>query len=93
MRLWAVQQRNGDVMLTALRPKRCAVALTGCDDWYMRHGDPIGVRNLCRDGFRSLTGLEADLLREPVRVELTVDLIDCSGGGEVHDHDHKPEGP
>lgn len=71
MKLWAVRQRNGDVMLTALRPDRCAIRGTGGSDWYMQHGDPIGVRHLCAGGFKALTGIDASELDEPVRVELS----------------------
>jgi hypothetical protein len=71
MKLWAVQQRNGDVMLTALRPGSAEVRGTGVVDWYVQHGDPIGVRNLCPSGFKALTGVDVKQLFEPVQIELT----------------------
>lgn len=71
MKLWAVRQRNGDVMLTALRPAWCEVRGTLTGDWYIQHGDPIGVRGLCPGGFKSMTQIDASELDEPVRVELS----------------------
>lgn len=71
MNLWAVRQRNGDVMLTALRPARCLIRGAAASDWYMQHGDPIGVRNLCPGGFTALTGVDVKQLFEPVQIELS----------------------
>lgn len=71
MKLWAVKQRNGDVMLTAFRPILCEVRGTSFEDWYIKHGDPIGVRGLCPEGFKAMTGIDAKDLHEPVRVEIT----------------------
>lgn len=71
MKLWAVRQRNGDVMLTALRPAWCGVRGTLTGDWYIQHGDPIGVRNLCPGGFKALTGVDVKQLFEPVQIELS----------------------
>ena len=77
MKLWAVKQRNGDFMLTAFKPLKCQVRGTDFSDWYMKQGDPIGVRHLCRRGFETLTGLAASEFGddEMKHIELTVEVL------------------
>lgn len=70
MKLWAVGQDSG-VMLTALKPQRSRVGKTDKYDYYMKAGDPIGVRHLCYIGFYHLTGLHREDIEHPTRIELT----------------------
>lgn len=71
MKLWASKQRSGLYMLTALKPLWREVGRSGQYDWYMRPGDPVGVRHLCELGFCELTGLDPLESGGLVRVELS----------------------
>lgn len=47
MKLFLSRQASGLYMLTAIPPKRHRVGNTSRDDLYVRHGEPIGYRNMC----------------------------------------------
>lgn len=74
MKLWAVGQDAG-VMLTALKPIKAKVGKTDKEDWYIRPGEPIGIRYLCYSGFYTLSGLTKEQLTNPVRVNLKAEVM------------------
>lgn len=76
MLLYAVQQRNGDIMLTHDKPE--LVKIKGADlvDWYALHGDPIATKHLCKAGFEALARCPAETFATPKRIRLTLELLD-----------------
>lgn len=74
MKLWAVGQDSG-VMLTALKPQLVRVGKTNKYDYYMKAGDPIGIRHLCYMGFYLLTGLKRKDIKQPIRINLIGEKI------------------
>lgn len=47
LKAWLCRQRNGDYMLAGLRPVLRRVGLSAERDWYLRPGDPLGLRHMC----------------------------------------------
>lgn len=64
---WLTRQSNGEYILTAARPKMAEVHGAGHADAYVRYGDPIGLRHMCRSGTKMIFGVELEPL-ESVRV-------------------------
>ena len=59
---WLSRQYNGSYMFTALRPRRVRVLGTDHEDLYERPGEPIGLRNLCAAGVRTVFRVDLDPL-------------------------------
>ena len=81
---WLSRQRNGDYMLTALKPVLGQVGRSGAMDWYVRVSDPIGYRSMCADAVKLIWGIELEPL-ESVRV--------WSDGGQMGEEDEVCCGP
>jgi hypothetical protein len=73
MNCWLTRQRDGNFMLTALKPSVHAVRGAGFDDAYVVPGDPVGFRNMCAGAVSLIWGLDAGLMRrlQSCRVAIT----------------------
>jgi hypothetical protein len=67
-------------MLTALKPTMYEVGKTGEMDWYVRHGDPIGYRNMCAASAKLIWGIELEPLKS-VRVWSDGGRLGVDGNG------------
>lgn len=79
MKLWLTRQRNGDYMVTFLKP--VLVPLKGTDvlDAYVVHGDPIGHRHMCKLATEALckeAGIAMPGMLESVRVQIKFHKVD-----------------
>lgn len=70
MTLWLTRQRDGNYMLTRLRPLVTAVRGTRERDAYMLPGEPIGIRHLCAAGVAALIGVTLEPLQS-IQVEVS----------------------
>ena len=57
-KVWLSRQRDGNYMLTRLQPVRVKILGTEFYDFYLQHGEPIGVRHLCPGGIKSIFGID-----------------------------------
>ena len=81
MQLYLTRQANGLFMLTALEP---VIVHVNRDpslprDAYFAHGEPVGIRNLCRRGVLGMFGKRAATIRR-------LETVTVSLGGCILDH-------
>jgi len=80
MKLWVTRQRDGNFMLTAMRPSIARVGRIGEEDAYIQPGEPIGVRHLCKEGIATLCDGIPDVSElvplESVKVEIVASRCD-----------------
>lgn len=57
-RLHLTRQRDGNYMLTKIKPILERVIGTDYQDAYLAHGEPIGLRHLCAAGTKAIFGIE-----------------------------------
>ena len=74
MKLILTCQHDGSYMLTAFKPLIDLVRGTEHSDVFVRPGEPVGVRHLCRDGVKAFFGIKLNPL-ESVWVELTATVL------------------
>lgn len=73
MKAWLSCQREGKYTLTSFKPKWAAiVGFAGLHDFYVRVGDPLGLRNLCREGINKINPALAMKPGEMKRVDIQI---------------------
>lgn len=55
---WLSRQRDGNYMFTLFRPEKFKIIGTDFEDFYIRPGEPIGVRHWCPGGVKAFFGVE-----------------------------------
>jgi hypothetical protein len=59
--LWLSRQRDGNYMLTFLKPNKYKVLGAAVQDFYIKPGEPIGIRHLCPGGVKTVFGVEIEI--------------------------------
>ena len=75
MKAFVSRQRNGLYMLTYFKPTLCKIYMSEEYDFYVKDGDPLGVRNLC-DIILLITGAAEINKLETIEVEFFGKVID-----------------
>lgn len=73
--LFLTKQRDGNFMLTKLRPTIETVSGTNLQDAYIIPGEPIGLKHLCTDGVKAIFGVDIPHLTT-VRVTIETGVED-----------------
>jgi hypothetical protein len=77
MKGWLSCQREGKYTLTSFRPKWAAIfGFNGLYDFYVRVGDPLGLRNLCREGMHKINPALEMKPGELKKVKITIEPIE-----------------
>lgn len=75
MKFWITRTSKESFMLTSLPPTIASVVGTTRSKAYVSIGDPVGVRNLCLMGVRSIApDIKLDVL-ESVQVDINVSVV------------------
>lgn len=78
MKLWLSRMRDGRYTLSLLKPSLCRLKGTTEKDFYLQHGDPVGMlRAICQLGVEMVNpDCAMEPLAEPIRVEVTMKKIE-----------------